>query len=153
MYGFVDNWPINKVDPQGLLDTVTTSLNEAIATGNVAEIDAILDVSGDLLSDAAKGAAKAFLKKVAKCEAIHAAYSALNCKGCGSCSKDEAKANAACLTAEVAGRAAFLKSKCDYALAGSIAKGSALAEKGHQIQLVEKSTALAKCIAIIATLP
>ena len=53
LYGFVDNWPINKVDPQGLLDTVTTSLNEAIATGNVAEIDAILDVSGDLLSDAA----------------------------------------------------------------------------------------------------
>jgi hypothetical protein len=153
LYGFVENSPLNAFDPSGL-SSVHGSLVQAIARGDVAAVEAILAGSEGFLSQASIAAARAFLKKVAECTAIHAAYKALNCKGCDGCkTKGEATANAECLTAEIAGRAAYLKKKCDYVLAGSIARDSKKAEKGHQIELANKTKALAKCTAKAATLP
>jgi RHS repeat-associated protein len=155
LYGFLDNSPPNAFDPLGLT-SVHLSLVQAIARGDVAAVEAILAGSEGFLSQASIAAARAFLKKVAECTAIHAAYKALNCKGCDGCkTKGEAAANAACLTLEVAGRAAYLKKKCDYVLAGSIARpgGSKKAEAGHKIELANKTKALAKCTAKAATLP
>ena len=86
--------------------------------------------------------------KVTKCLAIHTAYKALKCKGCKGCvTKDEAQVRATCLTAEVAGRASYLKAKCDYVLPGSIAKGSRKAERNHRTEVANKTRALAKCVA------
>jgi RHS repeat-associated protein len=109
------------------------------------------------------GAAKKFIKKfaqkwvkkkIAKCQAIHAAYKALNCKGCGGATtRAEVQKNIACLTAETAGRASYLKKKCDYVLPGSIGRGSKKAEKGHQTELANKTRALAKCVAKLAAMP
>ena len=94
------------------------------------------------------GGIKSKCKDIAKCEAIWAAYKALKCKGCKGCvTKDEAKERAACLTAETAGRALYLKRNCDYILPGSIAKGSKLAEKNHRTELANKTRALATCVA------
>jgi len=88
---------------------------------------------------------------VASCIAIYEAYDAVKGPGCKKCkSKAEAESNAAKLTLEVAGRAAYIQQKCDYCLSDSIARGSANAENGHKIQLAEKAAALAKCISIIA---
>ncbi len=152
LYAFLGNRPLRNVDVLGLVGSVPVSLMEAIASGDVAQVEAIM--AGLEEGDAGYALAQAFLKKVAKCEAIWAAYKALNCKGCSGCAtKEQAAVNAACLTAEIAGRAAYLKLKCDYCLAESIARGSAVAEKGHQTQLAEKTAALAKCTAKILTLP
>lgn len=151
LYRFVGNDPIHHVDMLGL-QSVPVSLTEALASGNVAQVESIL--AGMEEGDAGYALAEAWLKKVAKCEAIWAAYKALNCTGCSRCTtKEQAIANAACLTLEIAGRAAYLKLKCDYCLAESIARGSAVAEKGHQTQLVEKTAALANCTAKSLTLP
>ena len=104
--------------------------------------------------DAGWAAGQAFLKQVAKCEALYAAYKALNCQGCKKCvSQEQAVANALCLVAEIAGRAAYLANKCDYCLAGSIARGSAVAAAGHAKQLAEKTAALARCRAAELSLP
>lgn len=151
LHAFVANKPMRLVDPLGL-SSVPVSLAEAIASGNVAQVEAIL--AGMEEGESGWALAQAFLKKVAQCEAIWAAYKALNCKGCDGCrTRTEAVANAACLTAEIAGRAAYLKLKCDYCLAGSIAKGSKKAEAGHQIELANKTKALGKCTAKAASLP
>lgn len=151
VYGFVGNKPTRHVDALGLQSPQVT-LVEAIAQGNVAQVESIL--AGMAEGDAGYAMAQAFLKKVAQCTATWAAYKALNCKGCDGCkTKEEAAVNATCLTAEIAGRAAYLKMKCDYVLAGSIARGSKKAEAGHQTELANKTKALAKCTAKVATLP
>jgi len=150
-YWIVDNDPVHHYDILGL-QSVPVSLTEAMASGNVAQVESIL--AGMEEGDAGYAVAEAWLKKVAQCEAIWAAYKALGCKGCKGCTTSgQAAANAACLTAEIAGRAAFLKLKCDYCLAGSIAAGSAKQEKGHQTELANKTAALARCVAAAATLP
>ena len=91
------------------------------------------------------------IKRISLCSSIHAAYKALNCKGCGfGCfTKSEAAKRAACLASEVGLRATYLKLKCDSFLPGSIASSgsSAGAEAGHKIQLAEKTGAMVKCTA------
>ena len=151
LYAFVGNRPARHVDALGLQSPQIT-LTEAIASGNVAQVESIL--AGMVEGDAGYALAQAFLKKNAECLATWTAYKALKCKGCDGCkTKAEAAANAACLTLEVAGRAAYLKLRCDYVLAGSIARGSKKAEAGHRIELANKTKALAKCTAKVATLP
>jgi hypothetical protein len=91
------------------------------------------------------------IRRISLCASINATYKALNCKGCGfGCfTKSEAAARASCLASEVGLRATYLKLKCDYFLPGSITGpgGSAGAETGHKIQLVEKTAAMVKCTA------
>ena len=53
------------------------------------------------------------------------------------------------VSAEIAGRRKYLAEKCDYVLPGSIARGSAVAERGHRLQVAALVKALAKC----STLP
>ena len=92
-------------------------------------------------------------KEAAKCAALHAAYDKLefpSYKKATNCA--EATKSVAGLTAEVAGRKAYLKAKCDYKLPGSISRGSKKAERGHQIQLGHKVKALAKATAKAAVL-
>ncbi len=154
LYLYLRSSPVDLTDASGLDDSISITLLRAIASGDVGEVKFILETAGDLLSTEAKAAAKEFLLKVTKCTATYAAYKALNCRGCGNCpTKADAMANGACLAAEVAGRAAYLQMKCDYVLAGSIARGSAVAEKGHQMELANKTIAAAKCAAKAATLP
>ncbi|HEY4640009.1 MAG TPA: DUF4157 domain-containing protein [Thermoanaerobaculia bacterium] len=91
---------------------------------------------------------------VTECEALYAAYKTIG--PCGSCknatSKTEIAAVIACLTAEIAGREAYLKKKCDYVLPGSIGRGSAIAERGHKQQRDQLLVVLAKCTAKLAGL-
>lgn len=98
-----------------------------------------------------EAAKKALKKRIAGCEAIWAAYKAIG--PCRSCKADDTKAERAakiaCLGVVIAGRDKYLKEKCDYVLPGSIAKGSAIAEKGHKIQVTQEIIRLAKC----STLP
>jgi RHS repeat-associated protein len=71
--------------------------------------------------------------KIAKCEAIYAAYKALNCSGCkhANITVAECAARVTCLTSEMAGRAEYLLNKCDYFLPGSILIGSKKQENNH----------------------
>lgn len=96
-------------------------------------------------------AEKELKKKIAECEAIHAAYKALgNCPSCKATdTRTERAAKIACLTALLAGRRKYLKERCDYVLAGSLARGSTDAERGHEIQAEQIAKMLAKC----STLP
>jgi hypothetical protein len=98
-----------------------------------------------------EAAEKALKKKIAECEAIWAAYKALG--ECRKCLKSDTPAEralkVACITGVLAGRRKYLKEKCDYVLAGSIAKGSANAEKGHE----QAAAQLVKMLADCASLP
>jgi hypothetical protein len=101
---------------------------------------------------AAKEAAeKELKKKIAECEALHAAYKALEpCRKCTRNDTSEERAvKIACISAVVAGRNKYLAEKCDYVLPGSIARGSARAEQGHRNQVAQYLAMLAKC----STLP
>lgn len=151
-YAFLGNKPIRQTDLLGMVGSVPVSLTEAMASGDVAQVEAIL--AGMSEDDAGYALARAWLKKVAECDAIHAAYDALKCKSCNACtSRAEVLKNAACLTAEAAGRKKYLDLKCDYCLAGSIARGSATAEKGHQMQYAQVLAQLAKCAIKFSSLP
>ncbi len=154
VYEYTYDNPAVGTDPSGR-QSPGIALEEAIAAGNVQEVETILDAVGDVgvLSDEQIAAARAFLAKDAKCLAIYAAYKALDCRGCRKCTTEkEALANIACLTAEIAGRTAYVKLECDYVLAGSIIFGSAKKETGHKKEIVEKTVALAKCVAKAAIL-
>jgi RHS repeat-associated protein len=142
--------PITRVDPTGLLDSVQVALAEAIAEGDVATIQTILESAADELSEAEIQAAKAFLAKVAKCEAVYNAYKAAgaNCRKCNqNTTPAQAAINAACFAAEVAGRAAYLAMDCGDVLAGSIKAGSAAQKANHATELANKTAALAACTA------
>jgi hypothetical protein len=69
-------------------------------------------------------------------------------KGCkkGSISKEEALTRAEILAQEVFLRGRYLSYRCDYFLAGSIARGSALAEAGHREQYAGKLESLTTCL-------
>lgn len=96
-----------------------------------------------------EAAEKALKDKIAKCEAIWAAYKALECPSCkGTDTAAERATKIACLTALLAGRREYLKEKCDYVLAGSIARGSAIAERGHEKQADQIAKMLAKCFTL-----
>jgi len=100
----------------------------------------------------AKACAKKVSKEEAKCLAIYNAYKFLNCKKCTqTMTIPEIDASIACFSAEVAGRLAYLDSRCDYVLPGSILVGSKTAERGHREQFGIKSAGLANCVAIRAS--
>lgn len=150
-YLLVDNDPVHHYDILGL-QSVPVSLAEAIASGNVAQVEAIL--AGMEEGDAGYALAQAFLKKVAACIALHTAYDVLKCPSCKKCvSKEQAIANSACLATEIALRQAYINKKCDYCLAISIARGSALAAAGHEKQVAELTVQLLFCTKQVGTLP
>jgi len=98
---------------------------------------------------ATKLANRRLKKKIVTCLAIYAEYKAAE-KAAAGCKPGLPCAAytllVAARTSEVAGRTAYLAAKCDYVLPGSIAKGSKKAEKNHEIELANKTQALAKCI-------
>jgi len=151
-YAFLRNEPVRSTDLLGLVGSVPVSLMEAMASGDVAQVEAIL--AGLSEDDAGYALAKSWLQKVAECEAIHAAYDVLKCPSCNACTtRAQVLKNAACLSAEAAGRKKYLDLKCDYCLALSISRGSATAEKGHQMQYAQILAQLAKCAIKFSSLP
>lgn len=96
---------------------------------------------------AKEAAEKALQKRIAECLGIHAAYKALG--NCGKCTALDTLAERAlkiaCLTAVIAGRQSYLSKDCDDVLPGSIARGSAIAKRGHQTQVAQLLNMLAKC--------
>lgn len=108
--------------------------------------------SKEAAEKAAKEAAeKELSQKIAECEAIHALYKVLG--NCRSCTRDDTPVERAdkiaCITVVLAGRRKYLAERCDYVLPGSIARGSAVAEKGHWQQVAQFVKMLEKC----STLP
>ncbi|HOF49709.1 MAG: hypothetical protein KA191_16860 [Verrucomicrobia bacterium] len=70
LYTYVDNNPLNRIDPFGLegLDSPSASMNSAIARGNAQAIENLLESIGEDLSAGAREAAKAALKRLhSKC--------------------------------------------------------------------------------------
>jgi len=70
LYTYVDNNPINRIDPFGLegLDSPSASMNSAIARGNAQAIEDLLETIGDDLSPEARQAAKNALNRLrSKC--------------------------------------------------------------------------------------
>ncbi|MEP0916980.1 DUF4157 domain-containing protein [Leptolyngbya sp. DQ-M1] len=129
------------------------TVHAAEETGKAAKLGEA--AAGKLEKEAAEklekeAAQKALEKKIAECEGIHASYKALKCSSCKPTdTRAERLAKIACLTALLAGRRKYLQEKCDYVLAGSIARGSAVAERGHEIQAEQIAKMLLKC----STLP
>lgn len=150
------NKPLTHYDAVGLeIDSPSNTLTQAILRGDVEAVKMVLEAKAGGLTQAQIASARAFLASNAQCLAVHATYKNLNCRGCGGdcVTKEDAMTRAACLTAEVAGRTTYLALRCDYVLAGSILRGSAIAENGHRIQLAAKIAGLAKCTNKIAILP
>lgn len=108
----------------------------------------------DAAEKAAKEAAEKALKaKIAECLAIHAIYKALgNCSKCRSTDTLAERAlKIACIVAMIAGRQSYLNKDCDDVLPGSIARGSAVAKRGHQQQLAQFVKMLADCQSLPTT--
>jgi len=122
----------------------------AIATGNVAEVRFLLEVSGEVLSKTAAAAGAAYLAKVAKCKALHSAYKKLKCKACkkGCTTPSQAKTSATCFSAEIAARYLYLKNNCDAILEGSIRRGTGIAIRGHWDEYAQKQAAMYNCLKI-----
>ena len=157
-YAFVLNSPTYGIDVNGewswlrpLARPVVQGLVNVVA--RVAARRAAREAARRAAAQAAH-LAKRRVKRIAECEAIHQGYERVKAAGCNKCTtKAEAETAAALLTTQIAGRTAYLAKKCDYFLPGSIARGSAVAERGHQIQLAQKTAELAKCAAKIKGLP
>ena len=87
-------------------------------------------------------------REIAECEGLHTAYKAAEkaCRACkGTDTPEERAAKIACIGPAQAGRATYLRKKCDFILPGSIARGSKVAEDGHKEALVNVGNMLAKC--------
>lgn len=102
---------------------------------------------------AKEAAEKQLKKRIAECEAIYASYKTLgSCRGCSkSDSAAERTAKIACISTVLASRRRYLAEQCDYVLPGSIARGSAVAERGHAIQVAQFVQMLAKCLSLPTT--
>lgn len=147
MYGYVGNRPFSYSDPTGEWWQVVVAIVVITAKLTPKIIKAIKKAKKLKKLKKLKKQKKA--AQITKCSAIHSSYKSLGCKGCkGVKCPDEAQKRAACLAAEVAGRSLWLSNRCDYVMAGSIARGSKTAESGHRAQLKEKAAALARCTAI-----
>ena len=128
-------------------DSITATLNHAIATGNVEEINTILEVASDLLPKAVVLAVDAFLAKNAKCKEIHEEYKQYKCKKCNDCtSRTQAAASAKCFANELQGRMRYLAMDCDAVLEGSIKRGVDVARNGHWDEYAQKQAAMFKCL-------
>jgi hypothetical protein len=121
-------------------------LSKAVdASNNLSEIEAASE-------EVAKAIARKLAERIALCEATHQAYDKLDCKSCKDCTPcDEAVVNLACWTSKLTLRGKYLSMKCDYVLAGSLIRGSSLAEAGHIQALAEQSSAASKCGKRVAT--
>jgi hypothetical protein len=141
LYAFNLNNPEDRVDTDGRASITTPA-------GQVVLYEELLQIIASNMNMPVQQV----IRRISLCKALHAAYKALNCKGCGiGCmTRGQAQERAVCLAKEVGLRATYLRLKCDYFLPGSIARGSAIAEKGHQTQLVDKTAALVKCTAMAA---
>jgi RHS repeat-associated protein len=65
LYPYASNTPTFWLDPDGReLDSVSASLNQAIARGSAKEIEAILEAGGEVLSQEARLAARAALQRL-----------------------------------------------------------------------------------------
>ena len=92
-------------------------------------------------------------KRTLECEALHIAYhdaekGGASCTGAMAC--PELLANESMALVVLALRQRFLDKRCDWYLAGSIAKGSAKAEAEHKAEIANRAAAAANCAAIIA---
>ena len=134
IYQYAHNNPSNLFDRYGLsVDSITASLNDAIATGNVEAVKTILEAASGLLPKTAGKAAVAFLVKNTICKELHRRYKQNNCKKCdGNCtSRTQAAASARCFANEIQDRMRYLAMDCDAVLEGSIKRGVNVARKGH----------------------
>ena len=150
LYEYAWDNPINHLDPNGM------QLDGPQADAAIA----ILEAGGDpAAADAAAAAAKAAAQKAAQaaaaaeaaCVAMYATYKSLNvCKSCDpkDCPSVIA-AKIACLIALTGARAAFINARCDYILPGSIGRGSAIAQQGHQTELDKDLKRLAYCQSLL----
>jgi hypothetical protein len=103
---------------------------------------------------AEKLSAEELREKIEKCLALWAAYDIYDCKKCkGYDTAPERAAKIACLTAEVAGRKAYLDNGCDFVLEGSRIKGVQKALAGHETQLAQRQVMLADCLRMPMGLP
>ena len=57
LYSFADNDPANEVDPYGLDGSISVTVAEAIASGDLAQIQTLLDIAADIGLSAAERAA------------------------------------------------------------------------------------------------
>lgn len=147
LYEYVSSRPLNHVDPMGLqADSVSQAIKRCCELPFPANIKCLNDIL-----DSGYGKQKEL--RILQCQLVHAAYKAAG-KKCRSCSPTMTKCqllqNAACFSSEVAIRARYLSMKCDYILPGSIARGSKVAEKGHIMEMSQKSAAAAACYAMAA---
>ncbi len=124
-------------------------LADAIAAGNVEEVETIIDASGDVLAKTEVQAADELLALNARCLSVYYGYKDLGCRGCkGSrcLRRPIAMANFICLDIEVSLRLEYFRLRRDFILAGSIAFGSTLNEKWHIEQIIEKQAAADYCL-------
>jgi RHS repeat-associated protein len=132
LYNFVFNDSINQYDING--EWVVPVLRGIVAIGGAIGMQI----------------AKRKAKQAAECAAIHAAYKAAEkqatgCKACLTCPEYVKLLTAR--TAEIGGRALYLKKKCDYKLPGSIAARSKKKETNHRTELANKVKAFGNCAA------
>jgi RHS repeat-associated protein len=159
-YLFVNNDPVDKSDALGLQiwtgTTIDMAINTCLQGPNPAACLAELLEDADLTA-AQRAVIKGLMekaKRVGACYAIYAEYKAAEKIGAGCVAGltcEEYKKKVAGITAEVAGRAAWLGRKCDDVCPGSIkskggSKGSAA---GHAKELAEKTVYLGKCAALM----
>ena len=129
------------------VDSITASLNDAIAAGNVEAVKTILEAASGLLPKAVVTAAVAFLAKNAICQRIHDGYKQYKCEKCNNCtSRTQAAASAKCFANELQGRMRYLAMDCDAVLEGSIKRGVDVARKKHWDEYAQKQAAMFKCL-------
>ncbi len=146
LYQYVQSDPVHYVDPQGLArDSVSASIEKCLQLPFPANVKCLENLLGSGFKDDAI--------RVLQCQLVYKAYKAVGAK-CRACvptmTKKELLANAACFSAEVAGRARYMSMNCDCVLPGSIAAGSAKKKRTHQIELANKSAAASTCYALAA---
>jgi RHS repeat-associated protein len=156
LYRYVGNSPLANTDPTGLagtIDSPSVAVRKCLERPTYFEkIKCLQDLLGSGKPDLDSECDRVI--NILKCDSIHHSYKLLGCKGCEKVTtRKEAMANRNCLLLETAGRALYLRERCDYVLPGSIKRGSALAENGHRVQLHDKLKALATCELKARTLP
>jgi RHS repeat-associated protein len=157
-YLFVNNDPVDRSDAFGLqiwtMTTIDEAINTCLAGPNAAACLAELLEDADLTT-AERAVIKGLMekaKRIGACYAIYAEYKEAEKLG-GGCvaglTCEEYKKKVAAITAEVAGRAAWLGRKCDDVCPGSVKVGSKKQAGNHAKELAEKTVYLGKCAALM----